>query len=192
MNSIAARVMSVSVAAGLILKGPSAPAEIGPGSRRCCAAQTAANARQCRNQKRAIERGGYVPIEITVLDQIAVTPTVTAASSGSGSRRCRFHPRLPRWVVLLISWWRRGQDLTPIWKSGGGERQSGPYGGRLFERVQHPHVETGEVPHVASNNSQIVHESRCRNHGVFVAVLDWRCMSLAHRRKHTASIASTL
>ena len=31
-------------------------------------------------------------------------------------------------------------------------------GGRLFERIQHPHVETGEVPHVARDDGQIMHE----------------------------------
>jgi len=30
--------------------------------------------------------------------------------------------------------------------------------GRLFERIQHPHVETGEVPHVARDDGQIMHE----------------------------------
>jgi len=43
-----------------------------------------------------------------------------------------------------------------------------PFGGRLFERIQQPRVETAEVPHAARNNGQIVHESRCRNHGIFV------------------------
>ena len=42
------------------------------------------------------------------------------------------------------------------------------FGGRLFGRIQHADVEMGEVPHVARNNGQIMHESRCRNHGVFI------------------------
>ena len=52
--------------------------------------------------------------------------------------------------------------------ANGSEGHERPFGGRLFERIQHPHVETGEVPHVARNNGQIMHECRCRDHGVFI------------------------